>query len=80
MEHDPFIDDVPIKMAIFHCYVSHNQRVILIDISRCPTLSMTGGCVLHLELVERQASAAASLLRSISLRFCAGHRNDPPLH
>ena len=28
MENGPFIDDVPIKLMIFHGYVSHNQRVI----------------------------------------------------
>ena len=27
MENGPFIDGLPIKMVIFHGYVSHNQRV-----------------------------------------------------
>ena len=29
MEHGPFIDGLPIKMVIFHGYVSHNQMVTL---------------------------------------------------
>jgi hypothetical protein len=28
MENGPSIDGLPIKMVIFHGYVSHNQRVI----------------------------------------------------
>ena len=27
MDNEPFIDDVPIKMLIFHSYVSHNPLV-----------------------------------------------------
>ena len=69
MEHGPFIDGLPINsMVIFHGYVSHNQRLIILIIPHIKSIIIIRST--H-PLVDPSAPAAPIASRhSGSSAFC----------